>query len=174
MSVTGGGNLYPNWLGSASLTIPNNQVVVNGNIVNVVPYVTLTNQTITTITKNTTTLLYQTPPLPPGKYFVGGETQTGNQSSTWLDTDCVDWVFAGVGETSADYAEVTVRPYFSGVVLTAGGGAVGTGITKIDCIGITELTATRPIGVYVTYYTTGSGTVSETFSLANFFYQKIA
>ena len=52
MSVTGGGNLYPNWLGSASLSIPNNQIVVSGKTVNVVPVIDLVNHGVTSVTAN--------------------------------------------------------------------------------------------------------------------------
>lgn len=175
MSVSGGGNLYPNWLGSASLTIPNNQVVVNGTYVNVVPFVTTTNQSIASITKNTTTLLYQTPiSLPPGKYLVGGETQSGSTGTAWGTSDVVDWVIVGIGDTAPDYAETTIKPYYNAVTFASGGSPVGTGIIKFDLAGITELTTTTPLGVYLTYYTPGSGTIATPFSLANFFYQKVA
>ena len=57
MSATGGGNLYPNWLGSASLTIPNNTVTTNvtnqgsnyTTVVNVVPQILLSNVSTTTL-----------------------------------------------------------------------------------------------------------------------------
>lgn len=175
MSVTGGGNLYPNWLGSAALTIPNNQVVVNGVNVNVVPFVTTANQSITSIVRNTPTLIYQTPfSLPPGKYLVGGETQSGSTTTTWGTLDNLDWVIVGVGDTSPDYAETTIKPYYNAVTFTSGGSAVGTGIIKFDLAGITELTITAPLAVYVTYYTPGTGTITTPFNLANFFYQKVA
>ncbi len=175
MSVTGGGNLYPNWLGSAALTIPNNQVVVNGVNVNVVPFVTTINQSISSITRNTITQIYQTPfSLPPGKYLVGGETQSGSTTTPWGTTDVVDWVIVGVGDTSPDYAETTIRPYYNAVAFTSGGSPVGTGIIKFDLAGITELTVTTPLAVYVTYYASGSGTATIPFSLVNFFYQKVA
>ena len=175
MSISGGGNLYPNWLGSAALTIPNNQVVINGTNVNVVPVTLLTNQTITSITKNTATLIYQTPnALPPGRYLVGGETQSGNQLTTWGTADVVDWVIIGQGDPSPDYAETTIKPYYNAVVLASGGNTPGTGIIKFDLAGLTELTTTTPLSVYVTYYTTGTGAVTIPFTLANFFYQKVA
>ena len=57
MSVTGGGNLYPNWLGAASLTVPNNTVNTNVTVqnsnyttaVNIVPQILLSNVSTTVL-----------------------------------------------------------------------------------------------------------------------------
>lgn len=175
MSINGGGNLYPNWLGAATLSIPNNQVVVNGALVNVVPVSNTANQSIASITKNTVTLLYTIPDtLGPGTYLVGGETQSGSATTAWGTADVVDWVIQGIGDTSPDYAETTIKPYYNAVVLAANGNTPGTGIIKFDLAGITQLTTTTKLGVYVTYYTTGSGSATIPFALVNWFYQKIA
>ena len=81
MSIVGGGNLYPNWLGSASLSIPNNQVIVNGKTVNVVPIVDLDNHSISSVTANTSTLVWTLPgTYDAGNYFINAEFQTNNSA----------------------------------------------------------------------------------------------
>ena len=175
MSINGGGNLYPNWLGSATLSIPNNQVVVNGALVNVVPVSSTANQGIASITRNTKTLVYTIPDiLPAGTYLVGGETQSGSSTTAWGTADVVDWVMQGIGDPAADYAEVTLKPYYNAVVLAANGNTPGTGLIKFDLAGITQLTTSGQLGIYVTYFTTGSGTATIPFNIVNWFYQKIA
>lgn len=175
MSINGGGNLYPNWLGSATLSIPNNQVIVNGALVNVVPVSNTTNQSIASITRNTKTLLYTIPDvLPAGTYLVGGETQSGSATTAWGTVDVVDWIIQGIGDASPDYAETTIKPYYNAVVLASGGNTPGTGIIKFDLAGITQLTATGQLGIYVTYFTSGTGSATIPFALVNWFYQKIA
>ena len=116
MSTSGGGNLYPNWLGSASLVIPNNQIVVNGKVVNVVPITYLTNQSIASVPANTATLVYTLPGTwAAGTYLVNAEFQVQNTSggqTAYAAGDGVDWTVRGIGDANPDYAEATCQPYY--------------------------------------------------------------
>lgn len=178
MSVVGGGNLYPNWLGSAALVIPNNQVVVNGKVVNVVPVVDLTNRTVASVVANTKTLVYTLPgTYSAGSYAINAEFQTQNTAggqTAYATGDSVDWTVQGIGDANPDYAECVYRPYYA--CYTDGAGTTGaTGIVKATPSGITCITNDgTQIGVYVKYNTNTAGTITQTQTLATFSIQKIA
>lgn len=179
MSITGGGNLYPNWLGSASLSIPNNQIVVNGKVVNAVPVVDLTNHEIASVTANTKTLVYTLPgTYAAGVYAINAEFQTQNNNTggqtAYATGDAVDWVVQGIGDASPDYAECVYRPYYASYV-TTGGASGTTGVVKSTPSGITGITNNgTQIGVYVTYYTNTAGTITQRQALTTLSIQKIA
>lgn len=178
MSVTGGGNLYPNWLGSAALTIPNNQVVVNGKIVNVVPTVYLTNQGVSSVTANTKTLVYTLPgTFDAGVYAINAEFQTQNTaggSTAYATGDSVDWTVQGIGDANPDYAECLYRPFYCCAI--DGAGTTGaTGVVKQTPSGITAITNNgTSIGIYVKYNTNTAGTITQSQTLTTLSIQKIA
>lgn len=178
MSVVGGGNLYPNWLGSASLSIPNNQIVVNGKSVNVVPTVYLTNQTLSSVAPNTKTLLYTLPgTYDAGSYAISAEFQTQNTAggqTAYAAGDSVDWTIQGIGDANPDYAECLYKPFYASS--TDGGTNAGTtGVTKQAPTGVTAITNNgTSIGVYVKYNTATAGTITMTFTLTTLSIQKIA
>ena len=178
MSINGGGNLYPNWLGTASLSIPNNQVVVNGKVVNIVPIVDNTNRTITSIAANTKTVVWTLPgTYDAGQYLINAEfstNNTGGGNTAYATGDGVSWTVQGVGDASPDYAQATCRPYYWGITDGAGNGAT-TGITRLTPSGITAITANgSQIAVYVKYNTNTVGTIIMTFALTSFSIQKIS
>ena len=178
MSINGGGNLYPNWLGSASLVIPNNQVVVNGKVVNVVPTVYLTNQGVTSVAANTKTLIYTLPgTYDAGIYTINAEFQTNNTGvgqTAYATGDAVDWVVQGIGDANPDYAECVYRPYYTCYTVGAGSGST-VGIVKATPSGITAITANgTQIGIYVTYNTNTAGTISQNQTMTTFSIQKVA
>lgn len=178
MSINGGGNLYPNWLGSATLSIPNNQVVVNGKLVNVVPVVNLTNQTVASLVANTTTLFYTLPGLyDAGVYMINAEFQTqntGGGQTVYAAGDSVDWTVQGIGDANQDYAECVYRPFYA--CFTDGGASPSTtGIVKQAPTGLTAITAnSTSIGVYIKYNTAGAGPIVQTQTMTGFSIQKIA
>ena len=155
MSIVGGGNLYPNWLGSAALTIPNNQIVVNGKVVNAVPTVYLSNQTLSSVTANTKTLFYTLPgTYAAGSYAILAEFQTQNTAggqTAYATGDSVDWTIQGIGDANPDYAECLYKPFYASS--TDGGANAGTtGVTKQAPTGITAITNDNTsIGVYLKY-----------------------
>ena len=178
MSVVGGGNLYPNWLGTASLSIPNNQIVVNGKVVNVVPTVYLTNQTISSVTANTKTLVWTLPGTwSAGNYVINAEFQvqnTGGGQTAYAAGDGVDWIVQGIGDASADYSEATCQPFYSCISVTGSGGASTNGVVRLTPTGITTITADNTqIGVYVKYLGS-AGTKTMTFTVATLSIQKIS
>ena len=178
MSVTGGGNLYPNWLGSASLSIPNNQVIVNGKTVNVVPVIDLVNHGVTSVPANTKTLVYTVPgTFAAGTYLINAEFQTQNTSggqTAYATGDSVDWTVQGIGDASPDYAECLYRPFYC--CSTDGAGTNGsTGVVKQTPSGITAITADgTQMGIYVKYNTNTAGTISQNQTMTVFSYQKVA
>ncbi len=177
MSINGGGNLYPNWLGSATLTIPNNQLVVNGRVVNAVPTVYLTNQSVSSVTANTRTLMYTLPgTYAAGVYAIAAEFQTQNTSggqTTYATGDSVDFTVQGIGDVNPDYAECLYKPFYASS--TDGGANAGTsGVTKQAPTGLTAITNDNTsIGVYVKYNTATVGTITMTFTLTTLSIQKI-
>ena len=179
MSIVGGGNLYPNWLGSASLSIPNNQVIVNGKTVNVVPIVDLDNHSISSVTANTSTLVWTLPgTYDAGNYFINAEFQTNNSaggSTPYSAGDGLDWQVRGIGDPATDYAEGTIQPYYSCINSTGTGIANATGVCRITPSGITQISANgTQIGVYVKYLRAAAGTVTMSFSVVTFCIQKIS
>ena len=178
MSITGGGNLYPNWLGSASLTIPNNQIVVNGKVVNVVPIVDLTNHSVNSVAANTKTLVYTLPGTwAAGTYLINAEFQsnnTGGGNTAYAAGDAVDWTVQGIGDASPDYAECVYRPYYCCYTDGAGSGST-VGIVKQTPSGITAITADNTqIGIYVKYNTNTVGTITQNQAMTVFSIQKVA
>ena len=178
MSIAGGGNLYPNWLGSASLVIPNNQVVINGKVVNVVPTIYLTNQGVSSVVANTQTLVYTLPgTFDAGVYAINAEFQTSNTaggSTVYATGDSVDWTIQGVGDANPDYAECLYRPYYANGI--NGAGTTGaTGVVKQTPSGITAITANgTQIAVYVKYNTNTAGTITQSQTLTTLSIQKVA
>ena len=95
--ATGGGNLYPNWLGSASLTIPSNSINTNVNvqtelglssyttIVDVVPNILLGFRSTTTLnTANPSEMLtYQVPATGWYQTMFQGVASHGGAPATW-------------------------------------------------------------------------------------------
>ena len=179
MSISGGGNLYPNWLGSAALVIPNNQVIVNGKVVNVVPIVDLTNRSIASVPANTKTLVYTLPgTYDAGTYLINAEFQvqnTGGGQTAYAAGDGVDWTVQGIGDLNADYAEATCQPYYSCINATGSGVASATGVVRLTPTGITAITANgTQMGVYVKYLTASAATQTMTFTVTAIAIQKVA
>ncbi len=178
MSITGGGNLYPNWLGSATLTIPNNQVVINGKIVNLIPTVDLDNHSITSVQANTKTLVWTLPgTYDAGNYFINAEFQTSNGAggnTVYTGGDGLDWTVQGIGDASPDYAEGTTQPFYNCINGAGTGVANAVGTCRITPSGITQISVSgTQIGVYVKYLRAAAGTVTMTFSVVTFCIQKI-
>lgn len=88
-----GGNLYPNWLGTASLTIPNNTVTINGAQVNLVPTVVGTNSNKTSWSDANWYTFFTASNVAAGTYLVGCETFADPLTAS----------NAGVGWSQGDY-----------------------------------------------------------------------
>jgi len=179
MATVGGGNLYPNWLGSASLVIPNNQVVINGRVVNVVPNVDLTNRSITSVQANVKTLVYTLPgTYDAGIYSIQAELQvqnTGSGQTAYAATDGVDWIIQGISDPSPDFSQASAQPFYSCVPPSSSSGAASTfGVLRVSPTGLTQITNNgTQIGIYVRYTTAASGTQNMTFTITGLSVQKI-
>jgi hypothetical protein len=122
MSINGGGNLYPNWLGSASLSVPGNSVnttvSVNGSnyatTVNIVPLTVLSaasNQTLNTDNPNEI-VSYTVPAsgLYKTDYQGVGSHATG---SNWTSMSQLRW-YVKVAGTLNSNTMLTIEPQYSG------------------------------------------------------------
>ncbi len=122
MSINGGGNLYPNWLGSATLTLPNNlintTVSVGGSnyttAVNVVPSIILTsasNQTLNT--DNPNEIVSYT--LPTSGYFQTTYQGVGSHAagSNWTSMSQLRW-YVKIDNTLNSNTLLTVEPEYMG------------------------------------------------------------
>ena len=171
-------SLTPNWLGAATFTIPNNQAVVNGKVVNIVPVVDLNNRTASSVAANTKTLFYTLPgTYAAGVYMINAEfqnTNTAGGQTAYATGDSVDWTVQGIGDANPDYAECVYRPFYS--CYTDGGANSGTtGICKQAPTGLTGITADgTQIGVYLKYNTGTAGTITQSFIMTGLSIQKIA
>lgn len=144
MSVSGGGNLYPNWLGSASLTIPNNQAVINGNIVNLVPTVGTSSNKYTWADGNFYTY-YTASNVAAGTYLVGWENftdplTTSNAGNGWA---AGDYFLAQVKDKdglATRSPQNFIRPYTGGIQSNATT-PYNKGSTDNTCTGIVVVTS---------------------------------
>ena len=124
MATVGGGNLYPNWLGTASLSIPNNQVVVNGAQVNVVPIVAGTTSNKNTWADANFYTFFTASNVPAGTYLVGCETftdplTTSNAGAGWNQGDYFFGVIQDKDGSSTLYPSIFHRPYTEGIQVGA-------------------------------------------------------
>lgn len=124
MSASGGGNLYPNWLGSAALVIPNNQVVVNGNQVNVVPTVVGGIQRQFTWSDGNFVTFWTASNVSPGTYFVGCETftdplTTSNAGAGWNQGDYFVCRIIDTNGAATLAPQLFIRPYTEGIQVNA-------------------------------------------------------
>lgn len=124
MSIAGGGNLYPNWLGSAALVIPNNQVIVNGNQVNVVPTVLGGIQRQFTWSDNNYVTFWTASNVAPGTYLVGVETFTdpltaSNAGAGWNQGDYFVCRVTDKDNLATVSPQTFIRPYTEGIQINA-------------------------------------------------------
>lgn len=127
MSINGGGNLYPNWLGSATLSFPNNLINTTVTVgssnynttVNVVPSIVLasaSNQTLNT--DNPNEILSYT--LPATGYYQ--TTWQGVAShvagSNWTSMSQLRW-YVKVDNTLNSNTMLTIEPQYMGGASTS-------------------------------------------------------
>ena len=117
----GGGNLYPNWLGSASLTIPNNTVVTTVSVsgqsynttVNIVPTLLMSTLSTATMNTNNPSEIFGVIVKDAGWYnttFQGyGEHDSG---SNWNQVNQLTW-YIKVNNTQQSNTQTLVEPQYS-------------------------------------------------------------
>jgi len=180
MSVVGGGNLYPNWLGSATLSIPNNQVVVNGNLVNVVPNVVGTSSNLSTWNNTNFQTFFTASNLPAGTYLVGMETFTdpltaSNAGAGWNQGDFFVCQIKDKDNLSPLSPQLFIRPYTGGVQVNATA-PYNKGATDNPCTGVVVLTSNTDL-LFQAYFSKDVTTAypqTRKLTLESPYYQKIA
>lgn len=150
MSVTGGGNLYPNWLGSASLTIPNDLINTTVSVggsnyttsVNVVPLVLLgsaSNQTINT--DNPSEILSYV--LPASGVYKTDYQGLGSlaSGSNWTSMNQLRW-YVKVDNTLNSNTMLTIEPqYLAGNTVSQFINIFGSGVFSANAGQTLEWTA---------------------------------
>lgn len=138
--ATGGGNLYPNWLGSASLTIPTNSINTSVSVVtqagissyttvvDVVPNILLSSRSTTTLnTANPSELLAYTIPASGWYQTIYGGVASHLAGSNWTSMTQLEW-YAKVNNGPQSNTAVLIEPQYmssdsvSEVCLVTGGG----------------------------------------------------
>lgn len=180
MSVSGGGNLYPNWLGSASITIPNNQVIVNGKTVNVVPIVLGGINRQFTWTDSNFVTLWTASNVEPGTYKVGVETFTdpltsSNAGNGWNQGDYFICRVTDKDNLATVSPQTFLRPYTEGIQVNATSpyNKGGTDFTLCGIVTVTSNTNLVWQGQFAKDVTT-SYPQTRQLSLESPWYQKIA
>jgi hypothetical protein len=112
--------MNPNWLGEATISVPNNTIVVNGVPVNVVPIVVGTTSNVSTWSDGNFVTFWTASNVPAGTYKVGWENFTdpltaSNGGNGWAQGDyfvarCID-----KDGNSTLAPQYFVRPYTGGV-----------------------------------------------------------
>jgi len=137
MSVVGGGNLYPNWLGSASLTVPGNTIVTtttygSSNVtttVNLVPLTLLTSASNAVLdTDNPSEILGFTVPAT-GVYKTDYQGVASHDSgSNWTSMSQLRW-YVKVDNTLNSNTLLTVEPqYIAGQTVSEFINIFGSGV----------------------------------------------
>lgn len=149
MATVGGGNLYPNWLGTASLSIPNNQVVVNGAQVNVVPIVVGTTSNKNTWADANFYTFFTASNVPAGTYLVGCETfadplTTSNSGAGWNQGDYFLGIIGDKDGSATLRPNIYHRPYTEGIQQNATS-PYNKGATDVNTCGVLVLSSNTDI-----------------------------
>ena len=171
MSAVGGGNLYPNWLGSASLSIPNDIVnttvtVAGSNYttsVNVTPLVllaTASNQTVNT--DNPSEIVSYT--LPASGLYKTDYQGLGSHvaGSNWTSMSQLRW-YVKIDNTLNSNTMLTVKPqYVAGASVTEFINMFGSGVFSANAGQVLEWTADADsaAGSITTGFSNGFGWVT--------------
>ena len=180
MSVVGGGNLYPNWLGTASLTVPNNTAIVNGNVVNLVPIVAGTSSNQTSWANSNFNTFFIASNVAAGTYLVGCETFTdpltaSNAGAGWNQGDYFLCQIGDDNNTPTNALQLFVRPYTEGIQVNATS-PYNKGGTNFPMSGLLTLTSPTNIrwSAYFAKDTATSYPQTRQLSISGPWYQKIA
>lgn len=147
--------MNPNWLGEATISIPNNTIVVNGNPVNVVPQVAGTSSNLTTWNNSNFVTFFTASNVPAGTYLVGMECFTdpltaSNAGNGWAQGD---FFLAQIKDKDGNATlspQLFIRPYTQGIQVNATS-PYNKGSTDGPLTGILVLTSNTNI-VYQAYF----------------------
>ena len=116
--------MNPNWLGEATISIPNNTIVVNGVPVNVVPQVAGTSSNLTNWTNGNFVTFFTASNVPAGTYLVGMENFTdpltaSNAGNGWNAGDYFLSRIIDKDGNSTLAPQYFCRPYTNGIQVNA-------------------------------------------------------
>ena len=163
MSINGGGNLYPNWLGAATLSIPNNQVVVNGALVNVVPVTLLTSASNQTLNTDNPNEIISYTLLTSGLYKTDYQGVASHvAASNWTSMSQLRW-YVKVDNTLTSNTMLTIEPqYIAGPSTSEFINMFGSGVFSANAGQVLEWTvdADAVAGSITTGFSGGFGWVT--------------
>lgn len=141
--------MNPNWLGEATISIPNNTIVVNGTPVNVVPIVAGTTSNLTTWNNTNFQTFFTASNVSPGTYYVGMETFTdpltaSNAGNGW---NAGDYFLCQIKDRDGNATlspQLFIRPYTEGIQQNATT-PYNKGSTDFPCAGMLVLTSNTDI-----------------------------
>lgn len=112
--------MNPNWLGEATISIPNNTIVVNGIPVNVVPIVAGTSSNLNTWADGNFVTFFTASNVPAGTYLVGMENFTdpltaSNAGNGWNQGDYFVSRVIDTNGNSTLAPQNFIRPYTGGI-----------------------------------------------------------
>ena len=172
--------MNPNWLGEATVSVPNNTIVVNGVPVNVDPNVVGTTSNLTTWNNTNFVTFFTASNVSPGTYMVGMECFTdpltaSNAGAGWNQGD---FFLAQVKDRDGN-ATVSpqnfIRPYTTGVQVNATT-PYNKGSTDQTTSGVLVLTSNTDI-VWQAYFSKDVATAypqTRKLTIESPWYQKIA
>ena len=154
--ATGAGNLYPNWLGSASLSIPTNNVTTNVTVagnsytttVNVVPQILLSSiSTTTLVTNNPSEILAYTVPASGWYQTTYNCFAYHDSGSNWTSMSQLVWQVKKNNSVQSN-TQVLIEPqYTSGASVSEFITLSGSGIVQASSGDLLEWTTDAdPVG----------------------------
>lgn len=141
--------MNPNWLGEATISIPNNTIVVNGVPVNVVPIVVGTTSNVSSFADANFITVFTASNVPAGTYLVGMENFTNpltasNAGAGWNQGDYFLGRIIDKDGNSTRAVQNFIRPYTAGIQVNATS-PYNKGATDQEAVGILVLTSNTNI-----------------------------
>ena len=172
--------MNPNWLGDATISIPNNTIVVNGVSVNAVPNVVGTSSNLQTWNNSNFVTFFTASNVPAGTYLVGMECFTDpltslNSGNGWNQGDFFLAQIKDKDGNAVVSPQLFIRPYTEGVQINATT-PWNKGATDFTTTGILKTTSNTDI-VWQAYFSKDVGVAypqTRKLTIESPWYQKIA
>jgi hypothetical protein len=141
--------MNPNWLGEATVSIPNNTIVVNGVPVNAVANIVGASSNVTSWANANFVTFFTASNVNAGTYLVGCETfcdplTASNAGNGWNQGDYFVGIIRDKDNTSTLYPSVFHRPYTNGIQVSATS-PYNKGSTDLTTCGILVVTSNTDI-----------------------------
>lgn len=169
----------PNWLGDATVSIPNNTLIVNGNAVNAVPVVLGGSSNVTSWPNANYVTYWTSPVLSSGTYLVGMENFcdpiNASNVSGWAGGDGFVARIIDKDALATRSVQYFVRPYYNGLQTNASS-PWNLGSTNQTTTGIVVLNSNTNIVWQVSYVKDAAVSYPQTrgFTVESPWYMKIA